>query len=460
MEQTPREKVEAVKLIAKKIMETAYRTILLEMRYIDIALAQLKPAPDLDVEYLATNGKLLFYNPLEVVKKYKQFPDILTHDIMHTLLHCVFRHTFNKYAKFPNYHLACDVAVEHLISTFSATCVRFQSPKMLETIHKIESIADTMTPQNLMTYFQLKNYSPEELEELQKLFYIDDPDYWTKLGKGQSNDDGDGDGDGDDGENNTSTGVELTKQQLEDIWDKVSRGIELNMKQQGNGSNSLQQKLKNLNREPYDYTEFLKKFCNKREVPRVNQDEFDYIFYTYGLNMYENMPLIEPLEYRDDLQITDFVIAIDTSGSTSGAVVQTFLQKTYNIFKSSESFGKTFNLYIIQCDAVIQEVSHITSPEFLDDYINNLTIKGLGGTDFRPVFSYVKKLQEEEKQLQNLKGLIYFTDGYGTFPIEPTKYDTAFIFVDKNDFQDVDVPPWAMKVLLTENDILEIKDKN
>jgi hypothetical protein len=30
------------------------------------------------------------------------------------------------------------------------------------------------------------------------------------------------------------------------------------------------------------------------------------------------MPLIEPLEYRVDHRIKDFVIAIDTSGSTQG----------------------------------------------------------------------------------------------------------------------------------------------
>ena len=31
---------------------------------------------------------------------------------------------------------------------------------------------------------------------------------------------------------------------------------------------------------------------------KINDDEFDYIFYTYGLKLYEKMPLIEPLEDR------------------------------------------------------------------------------------------------------------------------------------------------------------------
>lgn len=55
-------------------------------------------------------------------------------------------------------------------------------------------------------------------------------------------------------------------------------------------------------------------------------DEFDYIFYTYGLQMYKNMPLIEPLEYKDVKQVREIVVAIDTSGSTSGDLVQSFLK--------------------------------------------------------------------------------------------------------------------------------------
>ncbi len=100
---------------------------------------------------------------------------------------------------------------------------------------------------------------------------------------------------------------------------------------------------------------------------KINPDEFDYNYYTYGLKLYENMPLIEPLEYKDVKRIRDFVIAIDTSGSTSGELVQTFVQKTYNVLKSTESFFTKINLHIVQCDAAIQEDEKITTQqEFYD----------------------------------------------------------------------------------------------
>ena len=175
--------------------------------------------------------------------------------------------------------------------------------------------------------------------------------------------------------------------------------------------------------------------------------------------MFGNMPLIEPLEYKDVHRIRDFVIAIDTSGSTSGETVQTFLQTTYNILKSSETFLRKVNIYIIQCDAKIQEVTHITNDEDFERYIQTMTIKGLGGTDFRPVFEKVDQMIAE-RAFTRLKGILYFTDGYGTFPAKKPAYETAFVFVVEEDFKQVEVPSWAMKVLLTEGEIRDIKQPN
>ena len=80
-----------------------------------------------------------------------------------------------------------------------------------------------------------------------------------------------------------------------------------------------------------------------------------------------------------------------------------------------------------------------------------MKIHGLGGTDFIPVFDYVNELVAQ-KEFQNLKGLIYFTDGWGFFPSHAPEYDTAFVFVDDG-FNNYDVPSWAMKLILQKEDI-------
>ena len=63
-------------------------------------------------------------------------------------------------------------------------------------------------------------------------------------------------------------------------------------KYRGSTSDGLVQSLAAVNREKYDYTAFLRKFAVLGEAMRINDEEFDYIFYTYGLRLYEKMPLI------------------------------------------------------------------------------------------------------------------------------------------------------------------------
>jgi predicted metal-dependent peptidase len=186
---------------------------------------------------------------------------------------------------------------------------------------------------------------------------------------------------------------------------------------------------------------------------QVDDDAYDYIFYTYGLSLYGNMPLIEALEYKEVKKIEELAIAIDTSESCEGETIRRFLEETFAILRDGESFFRKINVHIIQCDADVQMDKKITSTEELDTLMEEFEVRGSGGTDFRPVFRYVDTLVEQ-KVFQNLKGLIYFTDGYGIFPRKRPAYDTAFVFYHE-DYTDCNVPPWAMKVVLGEEELEE-----
>lgn len=243
-----------------------------------------------------------------------------------------------------------------------------------------------------------------------------------------------------------------------DLWKQISERAQVDLetasKKWGDTSGGMYQGLNQLNREKYDYATFLKRFAVLGEAMQINDDEFDLVFYTYGLRLYGNLPLIEPLEYKEVKRIKEFVIAIDTSGSVQGKTVEMFVQKTYNILKQTESFFTRINLHIIQCDAALQEDHKITTAEEFEQYLKTMQLRGFGGTDFRPVFAYVDKLIEE-KEFENLKGLIYFTDGWGTYPARKPDYDTAFVFLDE-DYVDVPkVPPWAIKLVLSTDDVME-----
>jgi predicted metal-dependent peptidase len=242
--------------------------------------------------------------------------------------------------------------------------------------------------------------------------------------------------------------IRMVKNALKD-WKEISEKIETDLetfhKEEGGQMPALVQSLAALHREKYSYSTFLKKFMKNGEKLKISDEDFDTIFYTYGLKLYKNLPLIEPLEYQEMNNIRELVIAIDTSGSCQGEVVQNFLQKTWNIFRQRENFFTHFRIHIIQCDMLIRDVAEITSMAQFDRYIETLEIKGLGGTDFRPVFTYVQE-QLDSHVFTKLGGLLYFTDGDGVYPKQKPSFMTAFLFPHDN--KDITVPPWAIKYSL------------
>lgn len=209
----------------------------------------------------------------------------------------------------------------------------------------------------------------------------------------------------------------------------------------GNSSGELSEELTIRNTGTYDFTHFLKQFARQGEEIKTDIESFDYIPYLYGLEHYGNIPLIEHLEYQEVNRLEELVIAIDTSGSCSLDIVRKFMEETYSILSNHENFFRKMNVYVIQCDSFIQDMAHITSEQDWQDYLKNLTIHGRGGTDFRPAFEYVEELRAK-KELKDLKGLLYFTDGDGIYPEIPTDYKTAFVFYKEKE-QHQKVPAWA-----------------
>lgn len=59
------------------------------------------------------------------------------------------------------------------------------------------------------------------------------------------------------------------------------------------------------------------------------------------------------------------------------------------------------NFHLIQCDALVQKDVKITSEKELEQVMEDLTLYGRGGTDFRPAFEYIEELRKNG-ELTNL----------------------------------------------------------
>ena len=448
--------------LSGEILRFSRNTILLNLRFMDAALSRLKPIGSQEIPF-GTDGRYLVFKPEYLLKRYADKSSFTVHDYLHTVLHCVFRHNFvDTSIDHALWNLSCDIAVENIISSFGLKAAEIPDMSNQKTeLEALEKKAGMLTAEKLYRYFSDHRISKAQRAALSKLFCADDHRLWYMTGDEKTAAcNGSNGGNSNPDENKTTsqntgddTPVEGSMQDWKDIAERMQVDMETFSRKQGDCVGSLLQGLMEVNRERYDYSSFLKKFAVMGEAMKINDDEFDYVFYTYGLKLYKNMPLIEPLEYKEVKRIREFVIAIDTSGSVSGELVQTFLQKTYNIMQETESFFSRINLHITQCDAEIQEHVKITSREEFERYLETMVIRGLGGTDFRPVFEMVDQLTTE-KEFSNLKGLIYFTDGYGTFPNKKPPYETAFVFIEENLNHPI-VPAWSIKLVLSKDEITD-----
>lgn len=463
--------------LGQEVLRLSRNTLLVNLRFLDAALSQFTyhPAPGL----LATDGQRIYYDARALLQGYRLEKERPVRDYLHMVLHCVFRQNFvDSLVDHACWDLACDMAVEAIISELDlrAAAAARQS-RQAALLGQVKAAVKDLTAEKIYRYYLDQHLPPEHLERLRRDFCADDHRIWylppeqaaaltgykgergsvkiaVRGGEG-SGEEGEGEdgGDGASGcDRQSGWSVNGTLSQLwKDIAERMQTDLETFSRQRGDQAGNLVQNLRAVNREKYDYTAFLKKFAVLGEAMKVNDDEFDYIFYTYGMKLFGNMPLIEPLEYKEVKRIREFVVAIDTSGSVSGELVQKFMQKTYNILRQEESFFRKINLHIIQCDANIQEDAKITSQEEFDRYLDTMQLRGFGGTDFRPVFSYVEELRRA-KEFRNLKGLIYFTDGYGVFPEKKPDYPTAFVFVNGR-YEIPEVPPWAIQLVLEPEEI-------
>ena len=274
--------------------------------------------------------------------------------------------------------------------------------------------------------------SEPELARWRQAFYADDHSLWEQ--------------------EQPPARMERNRNQWENLRERMEMDMETFSREAAEGSRGLTEQLRIENRRRYDYREFLRRFSVQKEEMQVDMDAFDYIFYNYGMTLYGNMPLIEPQETKEVRKIEEFVIVIDTSMSCKETLVRRFLEETYSVLKESESFFRNIHIRILQCDERVWEDAEITGQEELKSYMEHFTVRGQGGTDFRPAFAYVEELLAK-KVFYHLRGLIYFTDGYGTFPVKMPPYETAFVFLQEN-YRDADVPPWAIKLILGEDELL------
>lgn len=438
------ERTTQLEQLGRKLLLYSRRELYLSMRFFGAALEALPLQMRKDIRGLGTEGETLYFHTPMLVAMYEENPAMLHRACLHLLLHCLFYHPFHKQNGRKDlddelWDIASDIAVESVLDELQmqAKCIAKPEPELRkECYDRLREQCPVLTAEGI--YYQLERnaLSFEQRQRFIKQFYADDHTLW----KGKDIE-------------------EKKERQNHNVnpppkWKRLNEAVkaelELAMRKAGTETGTLVEVLKLENRKRQNLGQFLRKFAVTREELVCDEDSFDLNFYTYGLSLYGNLPLVEPLETKEANKIEEMAIVIDTSGSCSGEAVKSFLEQTYAILKEKDSFFKKFILHVIQADVRVVADTVITSEEEFARLMEHFEVSGFGGTDFRPAFDYIKQLRDKG-ELTALKGLLYFTDGIGTYPKKRPDYKVAFVFLKKfGDIRDLPVPPWAERLILEE----------
>jgi len=168
----------------------------------------------------------------------------------------------------------------------------------------------------------------------------------------------------------------------------------------------------------------------ERFAKKIKANNIDWKFELYNAinkhmrNNYAFMPPNKKHIYRgvalpsltsDTLSL---IVAIDTSGSIKEDVLGAFIGE----FKSIMQNFPAVSIELIIADAKVH--NHYT---FIGGDEIDFTLKGGGGTDYRPTFEYV------DANIPNSSMLLYFTDGEGIFPRIPPAYEVLWALSQKKE---------------------------
>lgn len=419
------------KKIGREILFSARTELYMGLPFLDEALSALAVTDGgYDTDTLATDAKNLYFSGAWLAMQLEHSRTSVNRAYLHSVFHCLLRHPAkSKNRDTPLWDLACDIAVESMLDSLEYRCVQADKPSIRRknTYRRLRQSMPVLTAEAVYRQFRRERLNSYDCATLARVFHVDDHSLWE-----------------------TSDDDEQDKQ-WQQTAERTQTAMETIFTDQSTGGEAVREQLSVSAHPTTDYRAFLRRFAALREEVAIDADSFDYGYYAYGLRHFGNMPLIEPLETREVRKIEDFVIAIDTSMSTSGELVRQFLSYTYSLLMDSESFFRHINLRILQCDDQLRSDKRITSAHDLRDYMEHFELIGQSSTDFRPVFEHVDQLVSEGA-FHHLRGLIYFTDGLGIYPKKRPRYDAAFVMLEGEAYPE-NVPPWGIRAILREDEI-------
>lgn len=329
----------------------------------------------------ATDGRKIFFNDEFLNSLSSQEQNAL---MLHEVLHMALLHVTRRQSRDPHiWNIAADIVVNDLIERNTS----FPLPEGAITDNRFQD--------------KSVEYIYEALLKSKKKYKLVISDI---LQPSNSN--------SDEGKKDSNDVIEPLSQEeideIESFWkDKMEILKNSSEHQLSSGKGSLpagiEQEISTILEPEVDWRHALWKYVGKTPA---DFDDLDRRFIYKGL--YLESLLTEAVEVS---------VCIDTSGSVSDELLKQFAGELKGILRSYPN---------VKCSLFFAD-TNLAGPYEIDRIEQMPKAVGRGGTSFVPFFDYLKKHGEENNLLGNNKLSIYFTDGYGDFPIQEPNNPTMWL---------------------------------
>lgn len=443
------------RLAAARILELTRRQLAQEIPALMLPLYLFQDQPwELPLPP-STDGASLFYSPERLIADFKADRNLPARQLVHVLLHCLLGHL-------PQRRLTSQLELFDALAECRVQAIMDQLLPRLRAPEKPKNDGQPIFP-----WTRLLEKEPDFNRPMSQL-YRDIRENWDLMGKavakqatcalddhrlwnpvagvagGQEN----GEGKSRPGKNRGAEGGWPGPD-----WQGVLNGMLDSAAGSGWGAlpDALREAFCPAEENRITYRDFLRRFAAPQERLLTDPDGLDLRWYSLGLELYGDVPLIEHPELSEPPGLDQLVIALDTSGSCSGDMARRFLRETLNLLRDISAGASRFQVLLLQCDAAIQREVLLESADQVDALADLFAPRGFGGTDFRPVFRRVEQLRQEGT-LEKVRGLLYLSDGWGDFPGRKPDYPTVFLLPRENGIWRKALPGWVTALYLDLDD--------
>lgn len=386
---------------------------------------------------ISTDGKYIIYNPGYVMEQHRTegLPK-LVYELMHVLLHLLFKHpeASSKYKHREILWSLQDKMVHAIVKgmmlgTSTEWIISQITPVASDYYHEMNKNVEPLQSNTLESYNARNNFAKSHISKIdysRSECYSDDHSLWLRENTNSQNSitfiiDNN---------NCSEEQIQEIKQFVQNIVKCFNQSLR---HEYGFAAGQAEREFDAVS-DRYDWCDVVQNILQQRIVWHEQETIFDRALYTYGFDLYEDIPLIEPCETEEEkIALGGIAIAMDTSGSCGGEMASHFLAGVEQILLEIRQFmSPEQEIVLLQCDSQIQAEELYMRRDVKKGMFSQKTLKGFGGTSFVPVFRYVNERNERNYFEKNkiFDTLIYFTDGEGDFgEFSDMEVDARVIFV-------------------------------